>query len=334
MRLFPALLLLLSASLLACGGHSSKGHSAKADVLLSPQLKPFTDAIHADTTRADAWFNRGMTLHRMGMDSLALQDWYHAARLDTNRADFASAIGDLLFEHKDVEGSLPWLQRAIRHNPEDPKAQLKIAKMMIFTNDFPSAFTAINTALRRDAFNPEGYYLKGLIYKRIKDTSKAISSFQTALNVAPDYRDAAIQLGQVYCQLHNPLGLEYYESAFKMDTTQVFPLYARGMYFQEQGKYQAAKDEYRRCILHDTQFADAYFATGFVLLQQDSFEKARRQFDHVTRIVPNDARAYYNRGLCSELMGDKDAAAADYRQALNFDSHYATALEGLNRVRR
>jgi Flp pilus assembly protein TadD len=73
---------------------------------------------------------------------------------------------------------------------------------------------------------------------------------------------------------------------------------------------------------------------GFVLLQQDSLEKARRQFDHVTRIEPTNARAYYNRGLCSEMMGDKDAAAADYRQALDFDNHYATAQEGLQRVRR
>lgn len=334
MRSYSVLLLLLSCCLLACHGRSSRTSSASQSILLSPSIRPLTDAIQADTTQANAWFNRGLALHRMGRDSLALQDWYHAARLDTNRAEFASAIGDLLFEHKDVNGSLVWLQRALRHDPEDPRAQLKIAKLMLFTKDYEQAFKAINTVLRRDAFNPEGYYLKGMIYKELKDTAKAISSFQTALNVAPDYRDAAIQLGQVYCQRGDPLGLEYYESAFKMDTANVFPLYARGMYFQEKGDYEAAKEEYKRCILHNMQYADAYFAAGFILLQQDSFEKARRQFDHVTRIAPTDARAYYNRGLCSELMGDKDAAAADYRQALTFDTHYATAQEGLERVRR
>lgn len=303
-------------------------------MLYSPNIRPLTEAIRADTTQANAWFNRGLALHRIGQDSLALQDWYHAARLDTNRADYASAIGDMLFEHKDVEGSVRWLQRALRHNPDDPRAQLKVGKMMLFTKDYENAFAAINKVLRRDAFNPEGYYLKGMIYKELKDTAKAISSFQTALNVAPDYRDAAIQLGQVYCQRGNPLGLEYYESAYTMDTSDVFPLYARGMYYQQKGDFEKAKEEYTRCILHNTQYADAYFATGFILLQQDSFEKARRQFDHVTRVAPTDARAYYNRGLCSELLGDKDAAAADYRQALIFDSHYATAQEGLQRVRR
>ena len=84
--------------------------------------------------------------------------------------------------------------------------------------------------------------------------------------------------------------------------------------------------------MYDTQYADAIFASGYILLQQDSLEKARRKFDLVTKIEPTNAAAYYNRGLCSELMNDKTAAAADYRQALTFDKNYATAQEGLRRI--
>jgi tetratricopeptide (TPR) repeat protein len=325
---------LLAMMLFAACKHKTSTIGETNPILSSANIRPLTEAIAADTTKAEAWFRRGAALHKMGQDSLALNDWYRAASLDTNRAAYASAIGDLLFEHKDVNTSIKWLERALRHNPSDPTAHLKIAKLMLFTKDYGKAFNEINIVLRQDTYNPEGYFLKGLVYKDLKDTNKAISSFQTVLNVAPDYREAAIQLGQIYTQRGDDLGLQYYENAFKLDTTDVFPLYARGMYYQNKGQYEAAKAEYARCILRNTQYADAYFATGFVLLQQDSLEKARRQFDHVTRIAPSNARAYYNRGLCSELMGDKDAAAADYRQALTFDPHYATAQEGLQRVRR
>jgi tetratricopeptide (TPR) repeat protein len=301
-------------------------------IFSQPAIKPLTEAIHADTNKADAWYRRGLALHKLREDSLALEDFYHAARLDTNRAEYASAIGDLLFEHKDVDGSVYWLKRALRHNPEDPRAHLKVAKLMLFSPDYPTAFSEINIVLRQDAYNPEGYFLKGLIYKELKDTSKAISSFQTVINVAPDYREAQIQLGLIYSQQNNPLGLQYLENAFKLDTNDVFPVYARGMYYQRRGEYEAAKEQYSRCILHDSQYADAFFATGFILLQQDSLEKARRQFDLVTKISPTSAPAWYNRGLCSELMNDKAAAAADYRQALTFDKDYKTAIEGLKRV--
>ncbi len=324
----------ITCLLLACLLAACKHHPAPVSnpILASPLIAPLTNAIAADTTKADAWYKRGLALHRMGQDSLALDDWYVATRLDSNKAEYASAIGDLLFEHKDVATATKWLTRALRHNPNDPRAHLKIAKLMLFTKEYGKAFNEINTVLRQDAFSPEGYFLKGLVYKDMKDTPKAISSFQTVLNVAPSYREAAIQLGLLYTLRGDALGLQYYESAFRLDTADVFPLYAKGMYHQAKKEYEAAKSEYTRCILHNMQYADAYFATGFILLQQDSFEKARRQFDHVTSIAPTDARAYYNRGLCAELAGNKDAAAADYRQALTFDPKYATAEEGLSRL--
>ena len=37
-------------------------------------------------------------------------------------------------------------------------------------------------------------------------------------------------------------------------------------------------------------------------MQEDSLEKASRQFDIITMVEPNNAEAYYNRGLCKELM--------------------------------
>ena len=325
------LIAVLSILLVSCKGGRSSSSETHA-VLIQPSIKPLTEAIAADTTKADAWYRRALALHRIKEDSLALEDLYRAASIDTTKAEYASAIGDLLFEHKDVAGSVKWLQRALRHNPDDPKAHLKVAKLMLFAKDYPTAFSEINIVLRQDAYNPEGYYLKGLVYKELKDTSKAISSFRTALNVAPDYRDAAIQLGLLHSEQGEPLALQYLENAFKMDTSDVFPLYARGQYFQKRGDPEAAKAEYSRCISNNTQYADAYFATGYILLQQDSLEKARRQFDLVTRMEPTNAAAYYNRGLCAELLNDPTAAAADYRQALTFDKDYKTAAEGLKRV--
>src|ERR1043166_2925711 len=249
---------LLSVLFFSACKHKMSGIGDTNPILNSPNIKPLTEAIRADTAKAENWYKRGLALHRMKEDSLALNDWYRAAAIDTNNAAYASAIGDLLFEHKDVNTATTWLMRALHHNPNDQKAHLKFAKLMLFTKDYGKAFSEINTVLRQDAYNPEGYFLKGLVYKDMKDTNKAISSFQTVLDVAPDYREAAIQLGQLYTQRGDALGLQYYENAFKMDTTDVFPLYARGMYYQNKKEYEAAKTEYARCIAHDMQYANAY----------------------------------------------------------------------------
>lgn len=335
-NVFSVLGLLAVLTLFACVD-KNKTTGSNNPIYAHQSVKPLTEQIAADPQNASLYFQRGKAIRKIGggeigYDSLAIADFKMAATLDSSKSEYFSAVGDLLFEHQDVSGSLPWLEYAIKLNPEDKQAQLKIAKMFVYLKDYPKAFAAINTVLRQDVYNPEGYFLKGMIYKDMKDTSRAISSFQTAVQVAPDYYEAIVQLGLVYGLKHDPLALQYFNNAFKLDSTDAFPLYARGIFYQDQEKYEEAKAEYRNTILHDRQYGDAYFNIGYILMQQDSLEKARHQFDLVTKIDPSNPRAYYNRGLCSEMMGDKATASADYKQALVFDEEYAEAKAGLQRV--
>lgn len=302
------------------------------EIFLRPGLKELTGQIQKSPQNAALYYRRGNALHRLREDSLALDDFKMAVSLDSSKAAYYSAIGDLLFEHKDISGSIPWFQKAIAINPDDPQAHLKFAKMLIYTQEYSKAFTAINTVLRQDVYNPEGYFLKGIIYKDMNDTSKAISSFQTALNVMPDYKDAAIQLGQIYAAQGNPIALQYYTNAFRLDTLDVFPLFAKGVFYQQQGQPEPAKEQYRECIRRDHQYADAYYNMGFLYLEQDSTEKAWRHFDLLTRISPADPEAYYHRGVCNQLLGKKQDAIADFRQALVFDKDYPEAQEALQRM--
>ncbi|MBS1585684.1 MAG: tetratricopeptide repeat protein [Bacteroidetes bacterium] len=316
-----------------CCKNGRQGISENNNLIFKdPALKEITQRIDKDPQNAGLYYQRGSMLHRMKQDTLALTDFKKAISYDSTQAAYYSAVGDLLFEHKDISGSLKWLQKALELNKEDPAAHLKIAKLLIYTSDYPKAFSEINTVLRRDINNPEAYFLKGMIYKNIKDTGKAISSFQTAINNAPQYKDAFIQLGILYAAKKDPIALKYYDNAFKLDTLDVSPLYDRGMYYQNQGRYEEAKAEYKNCILHDPQYPDAYFNIGWILMQEDSLDKARRQYDLVTQIAPDNADAYYNRGLCSEMMGKKDDAIADYKQTLAFDKNYQKATEALKRL--
>jgi tetratricopeptide (TPR) repeat protein len=323
--------------LLSCGEPGSNKTEMPDNsnpALQHPAIKPLTEQINANPKDARLFFKRGMGLANLGEDTLALHDFEKAAALDSTQSEYFSAVGNLLFEHKDLENSVKWLKKALMINPRDSRAHLKLAKMLLYTQDFPKAFEQINIVLRQDAYNPEAYFLKGMIYKDMADTGKAISSFQSAIQSAPDYKDAVIQLGLLYSQQKNPLALQYLGNAFRMDSTDVFPLFAQGVYFQKQEQPEMAKEQYRNCIIRDPQYADAYYNMGMLLLAQDSFEKAGRQYDMVTKITPNDAFAYYNRGLCNEKMGHKQEAVSDYEQALVFNKDLAEAHAALKRLKK
>lgn len=323
------LLALFLLSLWACrNGQSSK----KGGVEGNTDIQRISSEIDAHPDNAELFFMRSKIYRSLKKDSLALTDLYKAVKLDSTRAGYHSAIADILFEHKDINGSVKWIEKAMVLNPEDPTSHLKIAKLFLYTEEYPKAFTEINAVLRTDVYNAEAYFLKGMCYKQMKDTAKAISSFQTAVHTDPRYTDAHMQLALIYKSRNNSMALQYFENAFRADSSNMEALYGQGMFWQDQQKYAEAKKVFRRCILTDKNFERSYYNIGWMLLQEDSTEKALRQFDIAIQVKPDYTEAYYNRGLCHEILGHVAEAKNDYEQALVFAPDYILAKEALKRI--
>jgi tetratricopeptide (TPR) repeat protein len=105
------------------------------------------------------------------------------------------------------------------------------------------------------------------------------------------------------------------------------------MYWQDQHKFAEAKKVFRRCILINSQYEKAYYNTGWMLLQEDSIDKALRQFDMAIGVKQDYVEAYFNRGLCYEILEKYELAIADYTQALTFNPDYQAAKTALLRAK-
>jgi len=297
-----------------------------------PNLRQMTEHIKSNPGDASLYAIRAGMLLKLKMDSLAIKDYQKASSLDTNKAEYYGAIGQILFDDKDINGSLVWFQKALAKDPADPITHLKIANLFLYTRDYAKAFQQIDIALRKDVHNPEGYFLKGMLYKDMKDTLHSISSFQTALQEDPDFRDAAIQLALLYSAKKDPIAMQYLDNAYKKDSTDAFPIFARGVFYQNKGDLVNAKEEYRKCIIKDRHYIDAYFNLGYILMHEDSVEKAFRQYDIVVNLQPDNPTAYYDRGVCYENMKKKSEAIMDYRRAMALDTSYSSPKIALRQL--
>jgi tetratricopeptide (TPR) repeat protein len=279
---------------------------------------------------ASLYFKRGLIYRSIEQDSLALSDFYQAVKLDSTKANYHSAIGELMFDHKDITSSVKWIQKAIELNPKDEIAHLKMANLFMFTEEYPKAFVEINTVLRQNVYNAEAYFLKGMCYKGLKDTNRAISSFQTAVQTEPKYVDAHMQLALIYERRKDEMALSYFENAYQADTSDLSPLYGKAMFWQNQNKFEEAKKIFTRMVSINRQYPKSYYNMGWMLLQEDSTEKAIRQFNIAIEVKPDYADAYFNRGLCYEIQQEYQNAIHDYNQAINFNqdnNNYQIALK-------
>ncbi|MCC7029415.1 MAG: tetratricopeptide repeat protein [Chitinophagaceae bacterium] len=329
LSLFIAFVLLISSCNNAGGKKEESGKEPQPDMVLVEKLSA---DLKNEPKNAALYFKRGQAYRAVKMDSLALMDFQKATVLDSSQSKYFSAVGDLLFEHKDITGSVPWFQKSLALNPGDEKAHLKMAKLFLYIEEFPKAFVEINTVLRGNVYNAEAYFLKGMCYKSMKDTAKAISSFQTAVQTDPKYVDAHMQLALIYEAKKDPVSLKYFENAYQADTFNMEPLYGQAMYWQNQQNFTEAKKVFKRMILRDRSYAKSYYNTGWMLMQEDSTEKAIRQFDIAIQNKPDYADAYYNRGICKEILGKNADALEDYNQALSFNIDNASYKDAQQRV--
>jgi tetratricopeptide (TPR) repeat protein len=299
-----------------------------------PALDAINKKINEQPKDATLYYKRGSVYHQLTQDSLALVDFKQAIQIDSTKAEYYSAIGELLFEHKDISGSVPYFEKAIALNPNDETAHLKMAKLFLYIAEYPKAFNEINTVLRSNVYNPEAYFLKGMCYKGMKDTNKAISSFQTCVQTEPKYAEGHLQLAFIYEAKKNPLALQYFENAFRADSSNLEPLYGAGMFWQNQEKYEEAKKVFRRIITINKDYEKSYYNLGWIYMQQDSLEKAIRQFNVAVQVKPDYADAYYNRGLCNELLQNIVEAKQDYEQCLNLDTEHTMAKKALQMLNK
>jgi protein O-mannosyl-transferase len=145
----------------------------------------------------------------------------------------------------------------------------------------------------------------GFLFLREGELGKAISQFQTALNIRSTNAETHYSLGASLIQ--NNLG-----NAF-----------ARKQLWDE------AIDHLQEAVRLRPDYADAYFNLGSVLFQQGRTEQAIAQWQKALEIRPTDAEAHRNMASALRKTGNVKGAISEYEQALDITPEDSVALNNL-----
>jgi superkiller protein 3 len=86
------------------------------------------------------------------------------------------------------------------------------------------ALETFKEVLKIDPQNKQAHYQIGVIYHNESAMDKAITSYENALVIDPNYFDAAVSLGDVYYYEKNNLGraYTYYSKAMTIDMNSAY----------------------------------------------------------------------------------------------------------------
>lgn len=300
---------------------------------LPPELKAIEEKILEDSTNASLYFQKFEYHFKNKQISDALNAIQHSVALDQKNPKYRIHLSDLYFMMNKTKASKNELEKAINIDPNNNEALLKLGELYFLVKKYDSAVYYVNQSLNLDKENPKAYFQKGMILKESGDSASAALAFQTGIEKNPNYYESFVQLGYLYSPRRNPLAIEYFKNAIKLNPKSSEAWYGLGYFQQNTNNFDAALKIYDTLLSFDKSNFFAWYNKGYIyLINKNDKEKALASFDQSAIINPNYADALYMRGLCYEQLGDKKAAAADYNAAIIALPTHDKAKDGLKRI--
>ena len=333
-NLTNAAFLLLTLLVFACNNTDEKTPQQFAKTG-NVSIDSLTDLIFKNPKNADFYFKRAQLFNensKIGGFDFAIKDMEYALTLDSTNIGYHHFLADVYLDAKQSRLAVAVMERAKSLAPDSIPTLFKLSELYLITKQYAYAGSAVETILKRDPQNAEGYFMLGMIFKEMGDEAKAINGFQKAADFNADNKDAFIELGQLFTKRKSPLALKYFDNALRIDSLDLNAIMGKAYYYQVQNQLPDAIALYRKAVEIDPHFYSALFNLGLIYLDQNDVDKAYQHFDLITKQSVTFYQAYYYRGFIEEKRGNKEAAIADYKQALEFRSDYENALQGLKRL--
>jgi len=320
--------------LVACGEKKQpSGEKQSAEKQLTP-ADVLTEKIKGDPNNPSLYYERAKWNLSMKKMAAAEQDIKKVLSIDSSRSEYFLLQADISFAGFHVPEAEAAFNKAVSLDANNIEAYLKLSELYLYMKKYEESIKNANEALRIDKHRVKAYFIKGYVYKETKDTTRAISNFQTCVEQDPTYYDAIIQLGNLFAVHNDPIALQYYNSALKLQPHSVEALYNRGLYLQNTGALDKAVNDYNELLKVDPLYGFAYFNLGYIAMKYEKdYKKAIPLFSSALNHEKHYVEAYYNRGVCYESIGEIQRAKADYNEALTIYPTYDLAKKALKKLK-
>lgn len=262
----------------------------------------------------------------------AITDLQKALSLDSTNVTYQHLLADVYLDYYKSNLALKTMQQAAEMHPERIPTLLKLCEFQLILRQYAESMKTIARVLELDSESGDAYFMFGMNYKELGDTNRAINSFQTAVELNPDLIDGWINLGKLHTSINSPIAGRFFETALRIDPNNVLALHAQADYYTEQNRLMDAIEVYKKINIIDQQYEQGYFNSALIYMDLDSIAKAQQLFDLTIKVDPLHVRAYYYRGISSEMLGETQKAKADYQQVLKLSPDYNQAKEALARL--
>ena len=166
----------------------------------------------------------------------------------------------------------------------------------------------------------------GSILRKQNRTEEALSKFNQALQLKPDFAEAYNNRGNALRQLgRQQEALDSFDKALQLKPDFAEAYNNRGLALRELGRMQEALDSYDKALQFNPRYTETHNNRGITLWDMGRLEKACDSFSRALQLNPEYAEAYNNRGNTLQKLGRSNDALDSYDKALQINPRYTEA---------
>lgn len=169
----------------------------------------------------------------------------------------------------------------------------------------------------------DSYYKISFLLNELGKKEDATVMLNNLLSKKPDYVDASILLGDIYCsQEMYKEALNVYTIGLKNSPNSYDLYYNMGMVYTMLNDFQSAKICYEKAATINSLAYHAYYALGQINLIEMDLDEAEKYFNKCLEDKEQEPDAYYKLGKIYMLRGDHDNAVKFVNLAIELDKNY------------
>jgi len=297
------------------------------------ELKRIDSLLKKKPNDAELLAKRADVLFKLLRQEEGVSDISKAFRLDSTNLEVRRVHAGYMMGQLKVLDARDDYNFIIEKDPSQAEAYLGLARTYAVEGNNKKAFQLVDEALKRNIKLRDAYVLKGIMFRSEGKTDLAISSYQTAVEIDPNYQSGYIALGNLHEEINSPLAMEFYNTAIQIDSLGLDALYAKALLLQNTQKLEESKEIYRKIAALNPKYVEAYYNQGYIhLVYENQYDSATHFFKKSVELQPNYLDAWYNLGLSEQARGRNKEAIKAYKEVLKLDENFEKAKKEIDNI--
>lgn len=219
------------------------------------------------------------------------------------------------------------ISKRINDNPSDAKLYATRANTFYYEDNFGEAIEDISYAIKLEPKNAVYHFKKGEYLMRLDTlkTKEVKESFETALELQPDFPEAAVQLAKIYIarQEYNKAEVLLSDILYKNKTNAQAYFY-RGISKKEQGDTLTAVDAFTQALIYKDDYLEACMQLGDLYAIKGN-DLALQYFNKALAIDEFSYEALYSKGLFLQKKQQYKDALIHYEKTVEINPGHRLA---------